>query len=56
MSIITEVEALVKLIPAIEKVIADAKVAEQTPAVAQVIVDLQAVIAEVKAVIDPPKP
>ena len=56
MSIITEVEALIKIIPQIEQVIADAKAAEQTPQVAQMISDLEAIIAEVKGLLANPTP
>jgi hypothetical protein len=56
MSIITEIEALIKVVPQIEQVIADAKAAEQTPQVAQLIADLEAIIAEVKTLLANPTP
>jgi hypothetical protein len=56
MSIITEVEALIKIVPQVEQVIADAKAAEQTPQVAQMITDLEAIIAEVKGLLANPTP
>lgn len=45
----TEGEVLLKIIPQIEKIIADAKTASQVPQVATVIADLEALVADVKA-------
>lgn len=60
MSIIDEVKLLIGVIPKVEKVISDAKAAEQTPQVTQLIADLEAVISEVKSVMPaasaPPAP
>lgn len=55
-NILSEGEALIKLIPAVEKAIADAKTASADPAVLQVMADLQAIIADVKAGISTPAP
>ena len=49
MSIIAEGEALLKLIPLIEKTITDAKALEQTPGAAALVADLEAIYATVKA-------
>ena len=49
MSIIADGEALLKIIPLIEKTIADAKVAEQTPANVQLVSDLEAIYAAIKS-------
>lgn len=56
MGIIQEIEALVKIVPQIEKVIADAKAVEQNPATTQLITDLEAIISEAKTVLDSPAP
>ena len=56
MSIITEVEALIKIVPQVEQVIEDAKAAEQTPQVAKMIGDLETIIAEVKGLLANPTP
>lgn len=40
----------VTFIPMMEKIIADARAAEQTPATTQLIADIQAMIAAIKAV------
>ena len=54
MGLITEAEALAKLIPAIEKTITDAKSASTDPAVLQVITDLETIVSEVKIGLNPP--
>ena len=56
MGLITEAEALAKLIPAIEKTIADAKAASTDPAVLQVIADLEAIVSDVKTGLNTPPP
>ena len=54
MGLITEVEALAKLIPQVEKTIADIKVASTDPSVVQAVSDLEALVAELKASLNPP--
>ena len=56
MGIIQEVEAVVSIIPRIEKVVADAKAAEQTPQVQQLITDLEEVVAAIKGAVGTPPP
>ena len=51
MSIVNEVEVLLAIVPKIEKIISDAKSAEQSPAGVQLISDLEDLIAEVKTLV-----
>ena len=48
MSIIGEIEALVSLIPKLEKAVSDAKALESSPQGAALIADIEAIIAEAK--------
>jgi hypothetical protein len=49
MSLFAEGEVLLKLIPALEKIIADAKTASTDPAIVQLVTDVETLIADVKA-------
>jgi hypothetical protein len=56
MPLITEGEALIKLIPAVEKAISDARAASQDAAVLQVISDLEIIVNDVKTGLETPAP
>lgn len=48
MELVKNVELIISLIPKIEKIVSDAKAAEQTPQMQALLLDLEAVIAETK--------
>ena len=57
MGIIDEGKLLLEFVPKVEKIIADAKAADQSPAGQQLIIDIEALVNEVKtAVATPPPP
>lgn len=59
MGLISEAELLMGLIPKVEKIVADAKAADQSPAGQQLIIDIEALVNEVKTALAsnaPPTP